>query len=543
MTEQFPFIAETSSLPLLSSMCRVRRGENFRVQDKTVSRPMLCLILQGDGVLVLNDTVCTAQAGSLFVLKPGTTIEAAARSNVTECILLSMDTVCLQQVRGEWKMTSSPAFPLDWETGRLLVRHEQQAVLRLEQLYETYRGLQPDHFISIHSQLHELLQFLSENRLEANHEKVDPALERSIMYMQRYMSEGISMDQLAKIAGLTPSSYSRSFKKAKGMSPTDYLNRLRINEAKKQLTEESCVLKNVAVSVGYGNEYYFSRKFKQTLGIAPSVYMKRDQLRVATASIMGFHENLASLGLRPVAVLEGEGVFDRESDEYEQERRLTRQFDQLRQAKPDLIIGDFYHKPYYDRLKSIAPTIILESTDDWKENHIRIAELVGREKQALLNFKELEFRKLEASLNLQPYFGQKRLAMMEVTNQSIRLQGTGEHPLNHLLYAELGLQPAQLVSPESSRNEYVADSIPVLDTDYLLIHRASLQPASEKVFRRMKQTASWNRSPAVLYGNVHDISNWQRLCWTPAGRLQILNELEQITQQSVVFPQAGLIGH
>ncbi|WP_458125719.1 helix-turn-helix domain-containing protein [Paenibacillus sp. Z3-2] len=541
MTEQFPFIAETSSLPLLSSMCRVRRGENFRVQGKTVSRPMLCLILQGDGVLVLNDTVYTAQAGSFFVLNPGTTIEAAARSKVTECILISMDTVRLQQVRGEWKMTSTPGFPLDWQTGRLLVRHEQQAVSRLGQLYETYRGLQPDHFISIHSQLHELLQFLSENRLEANHEKVDPALERSIMYMRRFMSEGISMDQLAKIAGLTPSSYSRSFKKAKGMSPTDYLNRLRIDEAKKQLTAETCILKDVAISVGYGNEYYFSRKFKQTLGIAPSVYMKRDQLRVATASIMGFHENLASLGLHPVAVLEG--VLDRDTDDYGQERRLTRQLDQLRQAKPDLIIGDFYHKPYYDRLKSIAPTIILESTNDWQENHTRIAELVGREKQALLNFKELEFRKLEAGQSLQLYFEQGRIALMHITNQFIRLQGSDEHPLNQLLYDELGLHPAQLVSPEIYRNEYAADSIPVLDTDYLFIHRAALQPASEKVFRRMKQTASWNRSPAVLQGNVHDISNWQRLCWTPAGRLQILNELEQIAQQSVVFPHASLIGH
>lgn len=541
MTEQFPFIAETSSLPLLSSMCRLRRGENFRVQGKTVSRPMLCLILQGDGVLVLNDTVYTAQAGNLFVLKPGTIIEAASRSNMTEFILVSMDTVRLQQVRGEWKMTSSPGFALDWQTGRMLVRHEQQTVSRVEQLYETYRGLQPDHFISIHSQLHELLQFLSENRLEANHEKVDPALERSIMYMRRFMTEGISMDQLAKIAGLTPSSYSRSFKKAKGMSPTDYLNRLRIDEAKKQLTEKHCVLKDVAVSVGYGNEYYFSRKFKQTLGIAPSIYMKRDQLRVATASILGFHENLTSLGLRPVAVLEGGP--DREVDGYEQERRLTRQLDQLRQAKPDLIIGDFYHKPYYDQLKNIAPTIILQSTDDWKENHMRIAELVGREKQALLNFKELEYRKLEAGRSLQSYFGQERIALMEITNQFIRLQGTGEHPLNHLLYCELGIQPAQLLSPEISKNEYAADSIPVLDTDHLFIHRATLQPASEKVFRRMKQTASWNRSPAVLHGTIHDISNWHQLCWTPAGRLQIVNELEQIAQQSAVFPQAGLIGH
>ncbi|PWW45284.1 MULTISPECIES: helix-turn-helix domain-containing protein [Paenibacillus] len=541
MTEQLPFISETSSLPLLSSMCRVRRGEHFRVQGKTVSRPMLCLILQGDGVLVLNDTVYTAEAHQLYVLKPGTTLEAAARSAVTEFIILSMDTVCLQQVRGQWIMSSSSsAFPLDWETGRLMVRHDQQARARLEQLYEAYRGVHPDHFISIHSQLHELLQYLSENRLEENYEKVDPALERSIMYMRRFMSEGISMDQLAKIAGLTPSSYSRSFKKAKGMSPTDYLNRLRIDEAKKQLKQESCVLKDVAVSVGYGNEYYFSRKFKQTLGIAPSLYMKKDQIRVATASRMGLHENLSSLGLHPVAAMDA--FHDRELDEVEQQKRVATQLEKLRQAKPDLIIGDFYHQTFYDKLKSIAPTVILGQAHDWKENHVRLAELVGREQQALQNFKQLGLRNLDIGLRLKHHFGQERIMLMQVTNQSIRLQENIEHPLNRLIYGELGLNPAQIICTDLMTDEYAADSIPLLDTDHLFMNRVSNTPASEKLLRRMKQTTAWNRSPAVLKGNVHDISDWSVLSWTPNGRHQIMDELEQIVQQLMTLSRVGLIG-
>ncbi|MEC0128557.1 helix-turn-helix domain-containing protein [Paenibacillus pabuli] len=540
MTEQLPFISEASSLPLLSSMCRVRREEHFRVQGKTVSRPMLCLILKGDGVLVLNDQVYTAQANHLFFLQPGTIMEAAARSAVTEFLLLSMDTVRLQQVHGEWKMTSAPGFPLGWQTGRLLVRHERQAVSRCEQLYETYRGAQPDHFISIHSQLQDLLQYLSENRLEENYERVDPALERSIMYMRQFMSEGISMDQLAKIAGLTASSYSRSFKKTKGMSPTDYLNRLRIDEAKKQLQQEYCVLKDVAESVGYGNEYYFSRKFKQSVGIAPSLYMKRDQLRVATASITGLHENLSSLGLYPVAVMDE--FRDREQNEAEQHQQLIQQLDRLRQAKPDLIIADFYHKTHYDRLRGIAPTVVLDPPSDWKEYHFRLAELVGRDKQALQNVKQLELRSLEAGLHLQHHFGQERIMLMQVTTQSIRIHEYATHPLDHLLYGELGLHPGQIISTDVMTGEYSADSIPLLDTDHLFIHRISNQPASEKLLRRMKQTAAWNRSAAVLKGNVHDISDWPLMCWNPFGRYQIIDELEQIVQQHRSLSRAGLIG-
>jgi ABC-type Fe3+-hydroxamate transport system substrate-binding protein len=324
------------------------------------------------------------------------------------------------------------------------------------------------------------------------------------------------------------------------MSPTDYLNRLRINEAKKQLKQESCVLKDVAESVGYGNEYYFSRKFKQSLGIAPSLYMKKDQIRVATASLMGLHENLSSLGLHPVAIMDG--FPDRELDEVEQQQRLVAQLEKLRQAKPDLIIGDFYHKSFYDKLKSIAPTVILDQAHDWKENHLRLAELVGREQQALQNFKQLELRSLDIGLRLKHHFGQERIMLMQVTNQSIRLQENAEHPLHHFIYRELGLKPAQIISTDLMSDEYAAESIPMLDTDHLFIHRVSNSPVSEKLLRRMKQTTAWNRSPAVLRGSVHDISDWTARSWTPIGRHQIMDDVEQIVQQLVTLSRVGLIG-
>jgi ABC-type Fe3+-hydroxamate transport system substrate-binding protein len=92
------------------------------------------------------------------------------------------------------------------------------------------------------------------------------------------------------------------------------------------------------------------------------------------------------------------------------------------------------------------------------------------------------------------------------------------------------------------KDEYAADSIPMLDTDHLFIYRVSNSPASEKLLRRMKQTTAWNRSPAVLKGNVHDISDWSVLSWTPSGRHQIMDELEQIVQQLVTLSHVGLIG-
>lgn len=537
MTEQLPFISKTSSLPLLSSMCRVRRGENFRLRAQSVTRPMLCLVLQGEGLLVLNDKVHTAQANHLFFLERGTTIEAASRTPM-ECILLSMNTVSLGQVRGEWQLLSHPEFPLNWSTGRLRVRHESQSVQRFIRLHEAYLGTrQQEHYISIHSRLHELLQHLSEHRLEANLEKVDLSLERSIAYMQRYMSEGISMDQLAKIAGLTASSYSRSFKKAKGMSPTDYLNRMRIEEAKRLLSQEKQTIKDVAESVGYGNEYYFSRKFKQSFGMAPSLYMKRKQLKIATASTIHLQDHFSSLGLEAAVAIDG--FKEREQVDIDESRQLLALLDRLRRVKPDLIIADHKHSFFLDELKMIAPTVFIDPSLDWKETHWRIAELVGQEERALQNLKQLEFRALDVSKRLRQHFGRERVTVLQITPYCIRIQGGLEHPLNELLYHRLCLQPSSLTQPNiHAWIEYTADSMPLLDTDHLLLLRSPDQAASEKMLRRLKQTAAWNRSPAVLQGSVHEIQDWIRMSRTPSGRQQILNELEQLADRHVALFQA-----
>lgn len=186
--------------------------------------------------------------------------------------------------------------------------------------------------------------------------------------------------------------------------------------------------------------------------------------------------------------------------------------------------------------------MLLEPVQDWKHIHFRIAELVGREKQALDHFKQLEFRTLDVGKRLQQFFDHERVTLVEVKPPMIRLQGTINHPLSQLLYTELGLQPAQIAPPEHQWVDYHAERIPLLDTDHLFIHRLSMHPASEKLLRRLKQTSSWNRSPAVLGGNVHDISSWLMMSWTPSGRHEIMDELIHIAEQHAALSHAGLIG-
>lgn len=68
---------------------------------------------------------------------------------------------------------------------------------------------------------------------------------------------------------LTPGYISAQMKKQTGMSFSEYLTRLRIDEAKKLLADTDWKVYAVAEAVGYEDAFYFSRIFKRLTGTSP----------------------------------------------------------------------------------------------------------------------------------------------------------------------------------------------------------------------------------------------------------------------------------
>ena len=58
-----------------------------------------------------------------------------------------------------------------------------------------------------------------------------------------------------------------------GKSPIDYLTEYRINEACKLLRAGNLSIAEVAISVGFFDQFYFSRVFKRAKGVPPSRYV------------------------------------------------------------------------------------------------------------------------------------------------------------------------------------------------------------------------------------------------------------------------------
>lgn len=94
----------------------------------------------------------------------------------------------------------------------------------------------------------------------------------AIKYIQFNYSNDISVDSIANAVGISRSHLYRVFISNLDQSPIDYLTEYRINEACNLLKNTNLSISQVAVSVGFFDQFYFSRVFKKIKKMPPSKY-------------------------------------------------------------------------------------------------------------------------------------------------------------------------------------------------------------------------------------------------------------------------------
>ncbi len=67
--------------------------------------------------------------------------------------------------------------------------------------------------------------------------------------------------------------FSHIFKETMGMSPTEYINMIRINKAKEYLENTDYSISQIAEYVGFSSQNYFCRIFKKYVGVSPGKYI------------------------------------------------------------------------------------------------------------------------------------------------------------------------------------------------------------------------------------------------------------------------------
>ncbi len=103
----------------------------------------------------------------------------------------------------------------------------------------------------------------------------DKSLAPLLAWLREHHAETIDLNRLAQQAHCSARTLLRRFKQATGLTPGDYLQRLRISLAQQALADSAQSLEQVASQVGFADRATFAKRFKQLCGETPGAFRKR----------------------------------------------------------------------------------------------------------------------------------------------------------------------------------------------------------------------------------------------------------------------------
>lgn len=230
-------------------------------------------VLEGEGTFKTGSISKTCQTGDTFVIFPGSlfsyqaaidipwhyTWVALQGRNVSQLLsevgitqdkplLHSEDTITIhslyERIRLSFKQSSYPHLESLEASGwlRLLLHHF---------------GLSNRESIPVH--------------LPEMSEIIDRQIDQAIRWISLQYHQHISIDQMASTLGYHRAHLSKAFKQKTGISPKQYLMKVRMDKAK-ELLGGALTIDQISSSVGFNDALYFSRQFHKWSGMSPSEY-------------------------------------------------------------------------------------------------------------------------------------------------------------------------------------------------------------------------------------------------------------------------------
>lgn len=103
----------------------------------------------------------------------------------------------------------------------------------------------------------------------------DLAIKAAQDWVATHFSVVNPLEGMIRRAGLAERTFKRRFTAATGMSPIAYVQRLRIEDAKRRLERTEASVDEISWQVGYEEAAFFRRLFKRVTGLAPGAYRRR----------------------------------------------------------------------------------------------------------------------------------------------------------------------------------------------------------------------------------------------------------------------------
>ncbi|WP_307347952.1 AraC family transcriptional regulator [Paenibacillus polymyxa] len=258
------------------------RSSHTTVPIHQVHEPALCIVAQGRKVVMLAEESYHYGTSDYLVVSvdlpiSGQVIQASAEAPYL-CLRLNFDPY---QVLDLIKESAFPTSPMPVSRRGLYVSQTNSllldAVVRLVHLLENPQDVPVLAPLVIREILYRLLQgnqgeSLKQLVMTGSHSN---RIAEVIKRIKQDYDKPLRIEELSKLANMSPSSLHRHFKEVTAMSPMQYQKQLRLQESRRLLLSESADAADVGFQVGYESPSQFSREYARLFGLPPISDIKR----------------------------------------------------------------------------------------------------------------------------------------------------------------------------------------------------------------------------------------------------------------------------
>jgi transcriptional regulator GlxA family with amidase domain len=122
---------------------------------------------------------------------------------------------------------------------------------------------------------------------EGRHDHGDGEVLAAQQWLSRHFAVASPVEEMIKRSKLAASTFKRRFARATGLTPIAYVQRLRIEDAKRRLERTALPVDEIGWQVGYEDPAFFRRLFKRTTGLTPGAYRRRFQVPDGGSPVRG----------------------------------------------------------------------------------------------------------------------------------------------------------------------------------------------------------------------------------------------------------------
>ncbi len=238
-----------------------------------ISRPLVCLVLQGGKQVAMGTQVFTfAASESLLITADVPTVSQVTRASAAApylSLVLELDPTIIVdlavQMKAGFVAESAPVRvePTDAEVA--------DAALRLMRLLDRTAAGPVLHALRVR----ELHYWLLAGRHGAAIRRLGwpeghaQRVARAVAVLRAEFARPLPVERLAAAAGMSPSSFHRHFRAVTSLSPLQFQKQLRLIEARRLMLAESASASRAAFSVGYESVPQFTREYGRMFGLPP----------------------------------------------------------------------------------------------------------------------------------------------------------------------------------------------------------------------------------------------------------------------------------